>query len=180
MNSLKPQTIQSAPDASKPYLQEIQKGYGFIPNLMATFANSPAVLEGYLALDHAWGKGTLTAQERQLILLTVSVENSCGYCTAAHSTVLKGMMKVDPAIVHAIRSKVSIGDAKKDALVAVVRELVSERGHISEVTQKKFFDQGYTPVQLMEVLVGLALKTISNYLDHLNPVEIDAGFKPEA
>ena len=90
------------------------------------------------------------------------------------------MMKIDSKTVQAIRTKVSIGDAKKDALVAVVREFVSERGHISEVTQKKFFDQGYTPVQLMEVLVGLALKTMSNYLDHLNPVEIDAAFKAEA
>ena len=89
-------------------------------------------------------------------------------------------MKVEPKIVQAIRSRVAIGDAKMDALVAVVRELVSERGHISETTQKRFFDQGYTPVQLMEVLMGLALKTISNYLDHLNPVDLDTQFSSEA
>ena len=180
MNTLKPQTIQSAPKDSQPLLENIQKGYGFIPNLMATFANSPAVLEGYLAMDQAWGKGTLSPSDRQLILLAVSVENSCGYCTAAHSTILKGMMKIDAKIVQAIRSRVSIGNAKQDALVSVVRELVSERGHISESTQKRFFDQGYTPVQLMEVLMGLALKTISNYLVHINPVQLDSQFSAEA
>ena len=180
MNTLKPQTIQSAPTASKPLLENIQKGYGFIPNLMATFSNSPAFLEGYLSLDGAWDKSSLSAQDRQLILLTVSVENACGYCTAAHSTILKSMMKIDAKVVQAIRSRTSTGDAKRDALVGVVRELVSERGRISEVTQKKFFDQGYTEVQLMETLVGLALKTMSNYLVHLNPVEIDSGFKAEA
>jgi hypothetical protein len=180
MNHLKPLTIESAPEGSKATLRSIQAGFGFIPNLMATFANSPAVLEGYMAMDHAWEKGTLSPSDRQLILLAVSVENSCRYCTAAHSTILKGMMKVDPKIVQAIRSKVSIGDAKKDALVSVVRELVSERGQISEATQKRFFDHGYTPVQLMEVLIGLALKTISNYLDHFNPTEIDPAFKDNA
>ena len=110
----------------------------------------------------------------------MSVENACRYCTDAHSTILKGMMKTDPKIVQAIRSRTGTGDSKRDALIAVVRELVSERGRISEATEKRFFDQGYTPIQLMEVLVGLALKTISNYLDHLNPVEVDAGFQAEA
>ena len=180
MTTLQPQTLESAPQASKALLAGIQQSYGFVPNLMATFANSPAVLEGYLAMDQAWAKGTLTPSDRQLILLAVSVENSCGYCTAAHSTILKGMMGADPKIVQAIRSRVSIGDAKKDTLIAVVRELVSERGHISESTQKRFLDQGYTPVQLMEVLIGLALKTVSNFLNHLNPVQLDPQFSSEA
>lgn len=177
--ALKPLTVQSAPVASKPLLEGIQKAYGFIPNLMATFANSPAVLEGYLAMDQAWNKGAFSPEERQLILLTVSVENACRYCTAAHSTILKNMMKVDATVVNAIRKNSSTGNKKKDALISVVRELVSERGNISESTQKKFFDQGYTSVHLMEVLIGLALKTVSNYLDHINPVEVDAGFVAE-
>lgn len=180
MKPLLPQTIASAPDASKPLLEGIQKAYGFIPNLMATFANSPAVLEGYLAMDTAWNKGTLTAQDRQIILLTVSVENGCKYCTSAHSTILKHMMKVDPKLVQAVRSRGSSGNEKADALIALVRELVSERGHVSDATRTRFFNNGYTSVQLMETLIGLALKTVSNYLDHLNPVEIDAGFRAEA
>lgn len=179
MNLLKPQTIESAPQASQPALQAIQKGFGFIPNLMATFANSPAVLEGYMAMDHAWEKSSLSPSDRQLILLTVSVENACGYCAAAHSTILKGMMKVDAKIVQGIRGRTSTGDAKRDALVATVRELVSERGQLSEATQKRFLDQGYTPVQLMEILIGIALKTVSNYLDHLNPVALDQAFQAE-
>lgn len=180
MNTLKPQTIESAPDASKPLLESIQKGYGFIPNLMATFANSPAVLEGYLAMDSAWNKSSLSAQDRQLILLAVSIENACRYCTAAHSTILKNMMKVDAKTVKAIRNRTSTGDSKKDALIAVVRELVSERGRISDAVRRRFFDQGYNSVQLMEALIGLALKTVSNYLDHLNPVEVDENFRAES
>ncbi len=180
MNNLKPLTLENAPEASKPLIEGIQKTYGFVPNLMATFANSPAVLEGYLAMDAAWSKSSLSPSERQLILLTVSVQNACGYCTAAHSTILKQMMKVDPETVRAIREKRTTGNAKQDALVGFVMELVSERGHVSGSTKKRFFFFFYTPVHMMEVLIGLALKTVSNTLDHLNPVELDAGFKAEA
>lgn len=179
MKTLKPLTVETAPEGSKAALEGIKKGFGFIPNLMGTFANSPAVLEGYLAMDHAWEKSSLSPTDRQVILLTTSVENSCRYCTAAHSTIL-GMMKVDKKVAKAIRGRTSTGDAKRDALIAVVRELISERGQISEATQKRFEDQGYTSVQLMEILIGLALKTVSNYLDHFNPTEIDAPFKAEA
>src|SRR5215831_17780352 len=85
-----PQTVESAPEKSKPILQNVNKAFGFIPNLMATFANNPSVLEGYLALDSIFEKGSFTRVERQLILLAVSVENKCAYCTAAHSTIAKG------------------------------------------------------------------------------------------
>jgi AhpD family alkylhydroperoxidase len=61
---------------------------------MATFASSPTVLHGYLAMDAVWEKGTFSPVERNIVLLAASVANDCGYCTAAHSTVLKGFLKV--------------------------------------------------------------------------------------
>ncbi|MFX5510123.1 hypothetical protein ABTD49_19735, partial [Acinetobacter baumannii] len=73
------------------------------------------------------------------------------------------MMKVDKKVAQAIQNRGSTGDPKKDALVASVRELISERGQISEATRKRFADQGYSSVQLMEVLIGIALKTVTNY-----------------
>jgi len=72
-----PQTVESAPEQSRPILQNVKKAFGFIPNLMATFANNSSVLEGYLALDGIFEKGSFTAVERQLILLAASVENKC-------------------------------------------------------------------------------------------------------
>jgi len=177
---IKPLTIETAPEGSKETLKNVQKGMGFIPNLMATFANSPAVLNGYLGMDAAWEKSSLSHKERQIILLTASVQNQCLYCEAAHSTVLKSMMKVDGEIVKAIRAKTELSDKKLDALVTFTKEVVSERGFVSEGTKEKFLRAGYTEVAMMEVLIGVALKTISNYLDHLNPTTIDAAFQPEA
>lgn len=177
---LKPQTIESAPEGSKATLEGIKKGFGFIPNLMATFANSPAVLNGYMGLDAVWETSSLTPKERQIVLLTTSVTNHCPYCTAAHSTILKGMMKVDPAIVKAIRTGETLSDTKLNALVQFTKEVVGERGYVSERTKMNFLEAGYQAPAMMDVLVGVALKTISNYLDHLNPTTIDEAFKAEA
>ncbi|NBV05899.1 MAG: carboxymuconolactone decarboxylase family protein [Proteobacteria bacterium] len=180
MKRLNPQTIESAPEGSKETLRNIQKAYGFIPNLMATFANSPSVLNGYLAMDNAWEKSSLSPRERQIILLATSVENHCNYCKAAHSTILKNMMKVDADIVSAVRENRTLSDNKLNVLVKFTKEVVSKRGQVSEETKAEFFKNGFSEVQMMEVIIGVALKTVSNYTDHLNPVEIDAEFKAEA
>jgi AhpD family alkylhydroperoxidase len=176
MKTLKPQSIEAAPDGSKEGLGSIQKRFGFIPNLMATFANSPAVLNGYMSLDAAWENSSLTLQERQVVLLTASVENKCRYCVAAHVTGLKAM-GLDAGAIAAICNRSSLTDSKQNALVAITRELVSERGFVSETSKKAFFETGYDVIALMEVLAGVGLKTMSNYLDHLSPISIDPAFQ---
>jgi AhpD family alkylhydroperoxidase len=178
MRNLRPRTIESSPDGSKEHLKAVQLKNGFIPNLMATFGNSPAVLEGYLSLESAWDKCSLTAIERQAILLTASVENKCTYCIALHSSTLKGM-GFDAHIIKAIRHGERLGKERLDALVNLTRELVTGRGFVAERTKERFMVAGYNEVAAMEVLVGVALKTISNYLDHLAPISIDAVFQPE-
>lgn len=174
-----PLTIESAPEASKPLLEGVKKGFGFIPNLMATFANSPTVLGGYLAMDAHFQKGTFSPAEQQIIQLAASVVNRCGYCTAAHSTAAKGFFHVPADVVTAIRTNQPVPDAKLNALVTLVKEIVAERGHVQESTVDAFLAAGYKKDQVMEVLIGVALKTISNYLDHLSPATIDAAFQGE-
>ena len=89
-----PLGVETAPEKSRPLLEKIQKSFKFIPNLFGVFANSPVMLEGYLGLEGAFEKGSLSAVERSIVLLAASVENSCKYCTAAHSTVLKAFLHV--------------------------------------------------------------------------------------
>ena len=178
-NLLKSLTIADAPAASQPIMEGIQKGFGFIPNLMATMANSPEMLKGYLALDAEWDKTSFTSQERNFALLAASVENECGYCTAAHSTIAKAFQKVPAETVAAIRAGQPTGDKKADALITLVRELVAERGHASRAAIDNFLAVGFTKTQVMELLMPVALKTISNYLDHINPAALDAAFTSE-
>jgi uncharacterized peroxidase-related enzyme len=172
------QTIESAPQGSKMTLQAIQKRNGFISNLMATFASSPTLLNGYVGLDTAWEESSFTAQERQLIFLAASVENRCRYCVAAHATELKGL-RVNPEYIQAVRNRDALGDPRLDALVTLTRELVAERGFVAPKTWERFVAAGFNEVALLEVLIGVALKIISNYLDNLSPIAIDAAFRGE-
>jgi alkylhydroperoxidase family enzyme len=89
------------------------------------------------------------------------------------------MLKADARTVNAVRTGAPIAESKVNALVALTRELVAARGHAREQTIDVFLAAGYTAPQVLEVLVGIALKTISNYLDHINPTEIDAPFAAE-
>jgi uncharacterized peroxidase-related enzyme len=178
VNLFIPRTVESAPEQSRPILQNVNNAFGFIPNLMATFANNPSVLEGYLALDRIYEKGSFTGVERQFILLATSVENNCGYCIAAHSTIAK-MLAAPPEIVSAIRNGSSISDKKANALVNLTREIVRERGFVKQQTIEAFLSAGYRKEQVMELLLGVALKTISNYLDHISPTPLDQAFEAE-
>ena len=164
------------PARSRPFLDQVKKTFGFVPNLFAVFANSPVLLEGYLALDAAYEKASLTPVERQLVLLAASVVNHCDYCTAAHGTVLKGMLDVSADIVAAVRTNRPLANRRHDALVNLAKTMVITRGEVPGQTLEAYFDAGYRSDQVAEVLVGVALKTLSNYTSHLSPPEIDAAF----
>jgi uncharacterized peroxidase-related enzyme len=171
-----PVTIATAPQASKALLENIRRSLGFIPNMMATFANSPIVLQGYLALEDVFERGSFTPKERQIILLATSVENDCSYCTAAHSTIAQSFLYTSSEIVTAVLNGQPVPDAKLNALVALVTEVVRERGNVKDKTLQTFITAGYKKEQVMELLLGIALKTISNYLDHICPTTLDQAF----
>jgi uncharacterized peroxidase-related enzyme len=175
-----PLGVETAPEKSRPILENIQKSFKFIPNLFGVFANSPVLLEGYVGLEKTFDKGSLSAVERQIILLSASVENSCGYCMAAHSTLLKAFLHVPADVVSAVRANQPVSDPKLEALVALTKEIVAERGHVRAQVMDNFLAAGYRKDQVLEVLIGVALKTMSNYLDHISPTELDPAFQPEA
>jgi uncharacterized peroxidase-related enzyme len=174
-----PVAAETAPEKSRPLLQKVQESFKFIPNLYATFANSPVLLEGYLALESTFEKASLSPVERNVVLLAASVENICKYCTAAHSTVLKAFLRVPAEVVSAVRSNRPVTDPKLNALVALTKEIVSARGHLRAQTIENFLAAGYRKNQILEVLIGVALKTMSNYLDHISPSELDQAFRSE-
>jgi len=171
-----PLTFEAAPEASKPILEQIKRTNGFIPNLMAIFAHNPTVLKGYIALETAYEHGSFTPRDRQIILLATSVENNCNYCTAAHSTIAQAFLFTPSEIISAIVRGKDIPDRKIHALVTLVREVVRQRGYVSDTTIQDFLSVGYTREQVMELLLGVAMKTISNYVDHISPVPLDSQY----
>ena len=133
-----PLTVATAPEASRPMLEKVQKSLGFIPNLMGIFANNATVLEGYLALAAVFEKGSFTPRERQIILLAASVENNCNYCATTHSQIAQTLLRTPAEVIAAVHNNTPVPDAKLNALVALVRELVRERGYAKEQTIQRF------------------------------------------
>ena len=173
-------TAESAPAASRPLLEGIAKSFGFVPNLFGVFAESAAALRGGLAIFEAFASSSLSPVEQQLVMLAASEANDCEYCVAAHSTIAKRFVKVDAALVDATRHRKPLGDAKLDALVTFTRKVVEQRGWLAEAEVAAFLAAGYTKAQVLEVLLGVGMKTFNNYVDHVAHTPLNDQFKAEA
>ena len=177
MTEFKVHTIESAPEASRLVLEKTQKTVGFVPNLYGVFAESPAMLEAYATLFGIFDRSTsFTATERQVVLLTAIFENECDYCMAAHSTIA-GMQRVPDDVVQALRRGEPIPDARLEALSDFARKVVRERGWVSEGDVQAFLDAGFTRAQLLEVILGIGMKILSNYANHIVRTPVDEAFQ---
>ncbi|HEV7228144.1 carboxymuconolactone decarboxylase family protein [Brevundimonas sp.] len=172
-------TVDTAPEASRPYLDGAKKAFGLIPNLVGEFAESPAVIEGYLGLAGALKKSGLTDLEREIVLISASVENGCHYCVAAHTTVTQAQ-GLDQSVIAAVRAGGPIADARLEALRAFTVAVVRERGWVSDAEVTRFLDAGWTRANVLEVVLGVGLKTISNYVNHIAGTPVDAAFQANA
>lgn len=169
--------LESAPEASRPLLEKTQKAYGRIPNLMGLFAESPAILEAYLTLGGIIDKATaFSPTERQIIFLTTNDENGCDYCMAAHSAIAS-MQKVPEDIIKALRLGSPISDERFEALRSFTKLVVQNRGWVSEADQQAFFAAGYERRHLLEVVLGVGMKTLSNYANHMAQTPLDHQFE---
>jgi len=181
MNPFKLHTPETAPVGALPILEAANKGLGFIPNLYAHLAEAPNTLDAYKQLGALLEKSTLTPTEQQVVLITVSIENNCAYCVAAHSFLARNMVKVPDHILAALRSRQVLPDVKLNALVEFARAVVHERGWVAGSRElNAFFTAGYTPQNALEVVLGVAMKTLSNYANHLTDTPLDAAFANEA
>lgn len=173
-------TPESAPEAARALLQGAQKQMGFLPNLYANLANSPAALEAYFGLSAQFDKTSFSPVERQVVLLAVSEENGCEFCVAAHSLIARKIAKAPDAVVDALRNRVTVPDPRLQALAVFVRAMVKERGWVAGAPLDAFITAGFTHQQAMEVVLGVTMKTLSNYANHLTNTQTNAEFSAEA
>jgi AhpD family alkylhydroperoxidase len=181
MNPFTLHNLATAPVAAVPILDAANKGLGFIPNLYAHMAEAPAALDAYKQLGSLLEKTSLTPTEQQVVLIAVSVKNNCAYCVAAHSFLARNMVKVPDNIIAALRSGQPLPDEKLNALATFAKAVVRERGWVAGSQEmNEFFAAGYTPQNALEVVLGVTMKTLSNYTNHLTDTPLDAAFANEA
>lgn len=173
MNAFTIHTIESAPSAAKDTLEEAKRKFGFLPNLLGELAAAPPALKAYTLLNELMSQTSLSPIAQQVVLVSASMANDCRYCVAAHTAGLK-MAGMATDQIEALREGGPLADAKLDALRMFTMTMVEQRGVIDDADLQRFIDAGYAREQAFEVLVGVAMKTLSNYTNRIAATPLDA------
>ena len=169
----------SAPEASKPLLAESQKAFGRLPGLHKVLAESPQAYEGYQVLHKLFTETDFDAEELTVVWQSINVENECHYCVPAHTGIAK-MMKVSDEISDALRNETALPTPKLEALRTFTVQMVRNRGFVSDAQMQAFFDAGYSHRAVLDVILGMAQKTMSIYVNHVAETPVDEVFQPLA
>jgi len=167
----------SAPEASKPLLENSLKNFGRLPGLHKVLAESPQAFEAYQMLHKFFQATDFDADELTVVWQAINVEHECHYCVPAHTGIAK-MMKVSDEITEALRNETPLPSPKLEALRTFTVQMVRERGNVSEAQMQAFLDAGYTHRAVLDVVLGLAQKTMSNYVNHMAETPVDEAFQP--
>lgn len=163
-------TAETASGESRQLLQDIEKNYGFMPELFTYMAESPIALKAYLQLNELLQDASLTPAQVQIALLTASTVNDCEFCQIAHHALAR-QSGVSQETIKTIRAGGMPDDASEKAVVSMIRALIEKRGWLEESDVDDFLDAGFNREQVYELIVVVSIKTLSNYSNHLTHPE---------
>jgi AhpD family alkylhydroperoxidase len=169
-------TIDTAPEASKPALQDLRAAFGIIPNIAGAMATSPVLINSLLGLFGRVHSGSFTEAQIQTLLLTNAVTNACAWAVAFH-TALALKEGLAPADVNAIRAGRAPNDSKLGALSTLARTLIEKRGRIADQDREAFLAAGFGKDHLLEVIGVVAASTITNYTGNVTNPPLEAPFQ---
>ena len=167
--------IQNSQLKSAALLKNVEENIGFIPNIHALVAESPEALEAFQQLNQHFSQSHFDVTEKELIQIAISIENGCGYCVAGHSTFAE-MQDVPSSTIQALRTNQPVNDPKLEALNHFTRLLVQEKGKLPRYEVTKFLEAGYQKAHIMELIIGIGLKTFTNIVSSLTHLPLDAEF----
>jgi len=171
-------TPATAAAQGTPLLESAQKKLGFIPNMYGAMVNSPGLLETYqLGYERFRSESGFTPAEQEVVFLAISFDNGCDYCMAAHSVIADAFSKVPKDTTDAIRAGAAIPDARLAALAGFTRHLLHTRGRPTAEAAQAFIRTGFTERQILEIILAIAVKTLSNYSNHIFGTPVDDMFK---
>ncbi len=169
-------TADTAPDDSEDLLDAVETNMGIIPSVLGVMAENPAMLEGYMKLAAIFTKAGFTPLEQQIVLITTSVENDCHFCVAAHSFSSE-KSKLDMAVINDLRDNKPLADARLEALRTFTKQTVLQRGFVCDAQVDNFIDAGWDRAAVLGVILGVALKALSNYTNHVAETPVNDVFK---
>ena len=176
---MSPTTLETADGEAEALLSGAQARLGFLPNMYTYMANLPGVLAGYLSTYDAFRESTgFTPAEQETVFLTISRVNGCTYCTAAHSMIADKTSGVPADSLAALRDGGELPDPKLDAVAKFTEAMVVSRGNPGKDAVDAFLAAGYGEKQALGVVLAIACKTFSNYVNHLAATPVDDVFAP--
>tara|TARA_R100000935_G_scaffold1772_3_gene5370 strand:- start:1484 stop:2029 length:546 start_codon:yes stop_codon:yes gene_type:complete len=176
MSTLKVHTIESAPAESKSLLENSQKAYGMIPGLHGVLAGAPGILEAYQTIHQLFVDSSFNNEELTVVWQSINVEHECHYCVPAH-TGIAAMMKVDKKITDALHNRTPLANSKLEVLREMTLSIVRNRGNVKDTEIEAFYAAGYGERQILEIILGLSQKVISNYTNHIAQTPVDPAFE---
>ncbi|ENO86087.1 carboxymuconolactone decarboxylase family protein [Thauera linaloolentis] len=173
MSRLPLQTLDTAPEASRPFIERALAGNGFVPNLIGVLANAPTALETYFTVGEINARASLTLAEREVVQITAASVHGCEFCVSGHSAIALKKVGLDRRTVVALQQRGATGNTRYDALVAFTRAVIASRGAVGDGELEAFTDAGFTPAQALEVVLGISLATLCNFANNLAGSEIN-------
>ncbi|MEM9055838.1 MAG: carboxymuconolactone decarboxylase family protein [Pseudomonadota bacterium] len=170
-------TEDTAPADSKPLLAGSLKAFGMVPGLHAVMAEAPGLLEAYQKVHALFADSSFDKDELTVVWQTINVEHECHYCVPAH-TAIANSMGVSNDITNALRNETPLPSDRLEALRTFTLAVVRNRGHVDDAAVQAFLDAGFTRRQILEVVLGVSQKVMSNYTNHLARTPVDAPFQP--
>lgn len=170
-------TLSPITDDNHETLVQAKKNLGFIPNMYRNMATAPGLLETYLyGYDQFREQSSFTPAEQELVFLTISRENGCEYCMSAHSMIADKMSGLPNEVTEAVRNDTVIDDPKLAALHEFTKTMHDRRGLPKKNEVEDFIAAGYSERHVLDIVTAIAVKTLSNYTNHLFHTEVDDVF----
>lgn len=181
MSQFQIHTIESAPEAAQEALKAVQQANGFIPNLIGVLANAPTALETYRTVGGINGRNSLTAEEREVVQITAAIVNGCGFCVAGHTKIALKLLKMPEEVVNALRATARIdSDPKLDTLARFTLAVMLQKAKLTEAQLNEFFAAGYNQQNAIDVILGVSLATLCNYVNNIAETPINPELQPFA
>ena len=183
MTRLTLHTADTAPAASRPFIDAALANNGFLPNLIGVLANAPVAVETYFTVSGINARGSLSLTEREVVQITAASVHGCDFCVAGHTAIALKKAGLERDLVRALQERGSTGNPRFDALVAFTRAVILTRGNVAKGELADFLAAGFNQQQVLEVLLGISLATLCNFANNLACTCINPelqGFRPGA
>ena len=176
MTIFKIYTPDTAPEKSREILSAVNGKLGFVPNVVGALAESPAVLKGWVDMKAASESGLFSPVERKIVHMTVSYLNDCNYCIAAGTT-LGEKENIPRDLLNDLRNDRPLKDQKLEHLRLFTKSVMKKLGRPDREDIDAFLKAGYTNAHILEVVMGISLSVMGNYINHIAVPPLDKAFE---